>query len=625
MHRSTQVNLCLFTSILFAFITSCSCTWTNSSYEQCKTLFALKGGVDDPYNTLASWINGSDCCRWKGVGCDVITRDVVKLNISFGGLNGTVNESLFELKSLVHLDLSNNEFSGNIPKTLGSLQKLKYLNFANSSFSGVIPSSIANLSSLTHLDLSFNEISGGIPCSLGRLSSLNYLDLSFNKLNGSIPITSLSRLSQLYWLCLPSNMLEGSISLSLFQNFSKLTALSLSINQLTVHIPTNWIPPFQLKFLGLSSCNIGGVIPPFISTQYTLIFLNFANNNLIGREIPMEIGNLPWLETLHVNGNQLTGTLSSHGLQNSSALKILNVGNNRISGDIPRWLGNLSQLSILVRRANYLEGEIPLEVTSIKTLQILDVSQNNLSGPIPHNLAKLTAMTHISQHTGFRLQNLSTIDDYYREEVQITNKGEIMSYTYATILSLVIYIDLSQNHLTGSIPSAIQELNGLITLNLSQNHLSGDIPDVFGVDMQLNSLDLSHNHLSGKVPVSLQLPGSLGVLNLSYNMLCGRIPIVRHLDTFGEDSYVGNPCLCGPPLNTSCRHGVAPPTTEHEDAEDEDETENELLWYGGLLLSHAVGFWVMLAVLFLKRERRRKCFRVMDRVAFRLLGRIGYW
>eukprot|EP01018_Ginkgo_biloba_P005577 Gb_14746 [translate_table: standard] len=471
MDRSTQVCMYLFTSILFAFITSCSCSPTNSSYQQCQTLLAFKEGVHDPYNTLSSWINGFDCCGWKGVGCDVITREVVTLNITFGGLNGTLNE-------------------GSIPLEIGTFfPYLEVLQFVSNNFSGIIPSSIGNMIDLKALDLSYNKLHGKIPSRLG-------------------------------------NCLE-------------------------------------------------------------MVTLRLTKNNLEG-EIPMEIGNLPLLETLHLNSNRLTGTLFSNGLQNSSPLKILDVGNNRISGHIPRWLGNLLQLSILVLRANYLEGEIPLEVTSIKTLQILDVSHNNLSGPIPHNLAMLTAMTHISQQTGFRLQNLSV----------------------------------------GSIPSAIQELNGLIALNLSRNHLSGDVPDVFGVDMQINSLDLSHNQLSGKVPVSLGLPGSLGVLNLSYNRLCGRIPLVRHLDTLGElDSYVGNPCLCGPPLNTSCWHSVAPPMTEVDDQgiEDEDETANELLWYGGILLSHAVGFWVMLAVLFLKRERRRKCLRVMDRIAVRLLGRIGYW
>eukprot|EP01018_Ginkgo_biloba_P006148 Gb_11813 [translate_table: standard] len=164
MDRSIQVCMYLFTSILFTVITSCSCSPTNSSYEQCKTLLALKEGFDDPYNfnTLSSRINGSDCCRWKGVECDVITREVVTLDISFGFLTGTLNEGLFELKSLVRLDLSWNGFSGGIPKTIGELKSLVHLDLSENGFSGGIPKTIGELKSLVHLDLSFNKFSGGI-------------------------------------------------------------------------------------------------------------------------------------------------------------------------------------------------------------------------------------------------------------------------------------------------------------------------------------------------------------------------------------------------------------------------------------------------------------------------------
>eukprot|EP01018_Ginkgo_biloba_P005649 Gb_15707 [translate_table: standard] len=594
MDRSTQVYIYLFTSVLFVFITSCSCSRTNSSYKQCKTLLTFKEGVDDRFNALSSWINGTDCCGWNGVGCDVITREVVTIQVGFGsgfgfgGLKGTVNEGWREAsrslsaKTLLNSrpSLSTNRLTVHIPPTWVPPFQLESLGLSSCNIGGVIPPFLSTQYSLRYLLLASNSLIGSIPAWLWDLP-LHTLDLSQNNLNGQLALPNSPSYVQI--MVLDTNLLTGSIPLKIGTFFPYLTVLVFASNNFSGIIPSSIGNMIHLRTFDLSYNKLHGKIPASLGNCLQMGALRLTKNNLEG-EIPMQIGNLPQLETLRLNGNRLTGPLSSNGLQNSS-------------GHTPRWLGNLLKLSILILRANYLEGEIPLEVTSIKTLKILDVSHNNLSGPIPHNLAMLTTMTQISQLTGFQLQNLSIDHLYYREEVQITNKGQIMLYTYDTILSLVICIDLSQNHLTGSIPSAIQELNGLITLNLSRNHLSGDIPDVFGKDMQLNSLDLSHNQLSGKVPISLGLP---------------------------EDSYMGNPCLCGPPLNTSCWHGVAPPTTEDEDTEDENETENELLWYGGLLLSHAVGFWVMFAVLFFKRERRRKCLRVMERVAVRLLGRIGY-
>ncbi|KAL8557440.1 hypothetical protein ACS0TY_004747 [Phlomoides rotata] len=64
----------------------------------------------------------------------------------------------------------------------------------------------------------------------------------------------------------------------------------------------------------------------------------------------------------------------------------------------------------------------------------------------------------------------------------------------------------------------------MVSLNLSGNHLTGSIPDNIGDMKQLESLDLSRNTLSGEMPNSFSAMYSLNYLNLSCNNLIGRIP-----------------------------------------------------------------------------------------------------
>ncbi|KAH0650508.1 hypothetical protein KY284_030420 [Solanum tuberosum] len=53
-------------------------------------------------------------------------------------------------------------------------------------------------------------------------------------------------------------------------------------------------------------------------------------------------------------------------------------------------------------------------------------------------------------------------------------------------------------------------------------------------------------------------------LKLSYNHLAGRIPIGKQFNTFPNDSYCGNPDLCGFPLSKECGNNNESPL-EHDD------------------------------------------------------------
>ncbi|XP_042479796.1 MDIS1-interacting receptor like kinase 2-like [Macadamia integrifolia] len=87
------------------------------------------------------------------------------------------------------------------------------------------------------------------------------------------------------------------------------------------------------------------------------------------------------------------------------------------------------------------------------------------------------------------------------------------------------FLDLSENKLTGSIPSQLGQCSKLSSLDLSWNSLNGSIPSQIGdlVSLQIQ-LDLSHNSISGPIPPELAKLVMLEILNLSHNMIIGSIP-----------------------------------------------------------------------------------------------------
>ncbi len=64
----------------------------------------------------------------------------------------------------------------------------------------------------------------------------------------------------------------------------------------------------------------------------------------------------------------------------------------------------------------------------------------------------------------------------------------------------VIEIKLSDNNLSGSIPSQLGKLSNLEILDLNSNQLSGNIPSQLGNLSYLEILNLGKNQLSGSIP-----------------------------------------------------------------------------------------------------------------------------
>lgn len=211
----------------------------------------------------------------------------------------------------------------------------------------------------------------------------------------------------------------------------------------------------------------------------------------------------------------------------------LSIPNIQLSGIFPRALGNLSALRHLNLRENKLSGSLPSELFNAKELQSLVLSGNSLSGSVPAEIGKLSY-----------LQTLDLSQNSFNGSIP-------SSIVQCKRLKILV---LAQNHFSGSLPQGMGiSFVHLQKLNISFNILSGSIPEEMSNLSSLRStLDMSHNLFNGSIPPSLgSLPETV-YIDLSYNNLSGPIPLNGALINIGPTAFVGNRLLCGLPLKISC-------------------------------------------------------------------------
>ncbi|CAM0908966.1 unnamed protein product [Alopecurus aequalis] len=133
---------------------------------------------------------------------------------------------------------------------------------------------------------------------------------------------------------------------------------------------------------------------------------------------------------------------------------------------------------------------------------------------------------------------------------------------------------LSDNQLTGSIPSSISKLTSLSAMSLNENHLDGELPDAFDPLIGLVNFDISSNNFTGVLPPSMKSLSSLTTLRIQDNQLSGTLDPLQDLPL--KDLNVANNLFSGPvppkllniptfkkdgnPFNTTIAPSASPPS-----------------------------------------------------------------
>ncbi|XP_059640604.1 LRR receptor-like serine/threonine-protein kinase RPK2 [Cornus florida] len=402
--------------------------------------------------------------RDSSFGHSISTKD------EFNYFEGAILEEIMTLPKLRIMWAPRATLEGRLPKNWGVCDNLVMANFAQNFFTGEISEGLSHCSKLQFLDLSSNRLAGELSEKL-PVPCMTVFDVSGNCLSGSIPK---------------------------FDSSSCLHAPSLSVYPSELHELS-----YAYQSFFVYRTHLRTLLPFFEDSGGLTVFHNFGGNNFTGTFqsvllAPDRLGKRTVYAFLAAD-NKLAGPFPRDLFEKCDGLHsmIVNVSNNRISGQIPVRIGAVCRsLKLLDASGNQISGTLPPTFGDFASLVALNLSWNLLQGPIPSSFSLISNLKCLS---------------------------------------------LAGNNLTSSIPTSLGQLHSLEVLELSSNSLSGEIPKGLVNLRNLTVLLLNYNKLSGQIPSGLVNVTMLSAFNVSFNNLSGPLPLNGNL--MKCSSVLGNPLL----------------------------------------------------------------------------------
>lgn len=242
---------------------------------------------------------------------------------------------------------------------------------------------------------------------LGAVSSLTVLDLESNPgITSELDLTpdGLGVLSGLKTLhvghCGITSVVGGSIDGGTFVSMPKIEDLSLAGVPLGAVDDDALAPLTNLRHADLTGCAVMAVLPnlwPHFVAMPQLQTLKLGNNSDITGEIPVSIGEVRSLQTLHLDHNGLSGTVPAE-IADATSLEELWLANAGLSGVVPP-LKRLSALRDLDLSGNAFDNSATAligDLVQIPGLARLNVAHNPITGAVPGSVAQMLSLVELS-------------------------------------------------------------------------------------------------------------------------------------------------------------------------------------------------------------------------------------
>ncbi|GFR43304.1 hypothetical protein Agub_g4370, partial [Astrephomene gubernaculifera] len=209
--------------------------------------------------------------------------------------------------------------------------------------------------------------------------------------------------------------------------------------------------------------------------------------NRLGGPLPLELLELPGLQYLDLDSNQLSGSLPAAAFSGPGALRTLHLAGNNLTGPLPglpEGAALSDSLTLLDLSSNQLSGSLPPYLAGL-ALAYLGAAGNRLSGPVAPLLRASWSLLHLDLR-GNQLGG-SIPEDLRCRHLE--------------------YLDLGSNQLSGSLPSSLSGLRDLEVLLLGGNAgLVGELPAGLGQGAGLAFLNLRDTGMQAGVAGQAGLP-----------------------------------------------------------------------------------------------------------------------